>query len=286
MLLTDKIILPSFSSSEPEDIFSSALGLLFTDDVRNQHGEPGKSVVYKSNRFGDIKLSLVDPKAEDVRLFAHYLWNASVQLAELVSGDDQMWSVRGKRVLELGAGEGGKIAAICMHIAHVLLLIHREWARRNHYPAPEILENISLNTTRNIPLSIQPHVSVQGHAWGVCTDKFSTNAMGKFNVILAADVFWVPRQHRNLARSMLHFLSGGQPSKVFVVAGFHTGRANLARFFDVAVEEGLVVEVILERDAEGNERAWEEDREMEDVIERKKWLVIAAMAPSSKNVEG
>lgn len=123
-MLTDKIVLPSFSSSEPEDIFSSALGLLFTDDVQNQHGEPGKSVIYKSNRFGDIRLSLVDPKAEDVRLFAHYLWNAGVQLAELVSGDDQMWCVRGKRVLELGAGEGRWLMAVtCMHCSRSFAFI-------------------------------------------------------------------------------------------------------------------------------------------------------------------
>ncbi|KAI9862733.1 MAG: hypothetical protein M1813_004229 [Trichoglossum hirsutum] len=276
-MLTDKIVLPSFSSSEPEDIFSSALGLLFTDDVQNQHGEPGKSVIYKSNRFGDIRLSLVDPKAEDVRLFAHYLWNAGVQLAELVSGDDQMWCVRGKRVLELGAGSG--LAGIIGALAGAEEVVISD------YPAPEILQNISINTSRNIPLAIQPRVSVQGHVWGLFTDKFSTTAMGKFDVILAADVFWVPRQHQNLVHSILHFLSGAQASKVFVVAGFHTGRANLARFFEAAVEEGLVVEVILERDAEGNERAWKEDRDMEDVIERKKWLVIAVLVHGSEDVD-
>ncbi|KAH0541344.1 hypothetical protein FGG08_004182 [Glutinoglossum americanum] len=278
MLLTDKIDLPSISSPEPEDIFSSAIGLIFTDDVRNQHGEPGNSVIYKSSCFGDIELRLVDPKAEDVRLFAHYLWNASVQLAELVSGDDLMWRVRGERVLELGAGSG--LAGIISALAGAEEVVISD------YPAPEILENISLNISRNIPSSIQPCVSVQGHIWGLLSDELSTASKGKFNVILAADVFWMPGQHRNLAHSMLYFLSKTRVAKVFVIAGFHTGRANLARFFDVAVEEGLVVESILERDAQGNERAWKVDRGLEDVFERKKWLVMAILARNFRIVEG
>ena len=98
-----------------EDIFSSALGLIFTDDLLNQHGNPGSSVIYKSKAFGELELKLVDPKGEDARrLFAQYVWNSGVLMAELIGGgttDGQAmearggsWSVKGKTVMELGAG--------------------------------------------------------------------------------------------------------------------------------------------------------------------------------------
>ena len=111
-----------------EDIFSSALDLIFPDDTSTLHGDPGSLVTYKSKRFGDIELRLSRPETEeDRRLFGQYLWNAEVLLAEFVSdtnvvsrcvvsdGDggktnssgmrDSWWNVVGEKVLELGAGE-------------------------------------------------------------------------------------------------------------------------------------------------------------------------------------
>lgn len=98
----------------PEDIFASAPGVLFTDDSRNQHGDPGSLIIYKSVRYGEIELATADPNGEEERrLFSHYLWNAGVLMAERLSGmrmrdaeEVSRWSVQGKRVLELGAGAG------------------------------------------------------------------------------------------------------------------------------------------------------------------------------------
>lgn len=107
---------------EQEDIFSSSLASLFTDDTQNSHGTPGQSVVYNSPRHGDINLEI--PRHPDVeegrKLFAHYLWNAAVVAADAIesaSTDEQeeldaskvqwnkkYWDVRSKNVLELGAG--------------------------------------------------------------------------------------------------------------------------------------------------------------------------------------
>ena len=103
-------VIPPDIDETPEDIFASAPGLIFTDDLRNQHGDPGATIVYKSSRFGDIELKTADPESEDDRkLFGHYLWNAGIKMAELVGqaddGDgDRKWNVNGRRVLELGAG--------------------------------------------------------------------------------------------------------------------------------------------------------------------------------------
>ena len=112
--LTSRIILPDQDvTSTTEDIFQASLDLLFSDSLRNVHGDPGSYVIYKSARFGDIKLHLADPEAGEERfLFAHHVWNASLLLAELISGGDpagpycrnEALSVKGESVLELGAG--------------------------------------------------------------------------------------------------------------------------------------------------------------------------------------
>lgn len=88
----------------------------------------------------------------------------------------------------------------------------------------------------------------------------------------------MPWEHDNLARSMLHFLSPAPDARVFVMAGFHTGRAKLAPFFERAVpQEGLEVEEIWEMDADGKRRVWEPERAEEPVGERKRWLVVARL---------
>ncbi len=69
------------------DRYSSSLSTLFPNDVPTQHGDAGSYVIYKSKRFGDLELRLADPSIEDDRwLFAHSLWNVSVQMAEFISG--------------------------------------------------------------------------------------------------------------------------------------------------------------------------------------------------------
>ena len=127
-MLTSRITLPTPSTPSQEDIFSSALSSLFTDDTQNSHGSPGGSLTYTSPVFGDIELQIpAHPDVEEGRkLFAHYLWNASLVVAEGiecasvgvgVGGDkncqtdgcgrgdwNSRWNVRDRRILELGAG--------------------------------------------------------------------------------------------------------------------------------------------------------------------------------------
>ena len=105
-----RVILPS-GEDEPEDIFASAPGFLFTDDLTNSHGAPESIIQYKNKRFGQIELQTADVEGEQERtLFSHYLWNAGLKLGELITYADQQedkrWSVEGERVIELGAGVG------------------------------------------------------------------------------------------------------------------------------------------------------------------------------------
>ena len=113
-MLTFKIRLPEVPNSSAEDIYSDAVGLLLPDNVRTFHGDPGSHITYLSKRFGEMKLSLVDPHDQDERvLFAHHIWNSGIQMAEFISDAsdptndqerDRGWDVTGHSILELGSG--------------------------------------------------------------------------------------------------------------------------------------------------------------------------------------
>ncbi|MCJ1377969.1 hypothetical protein MMC17_001065 [Xylographa soralifera] len=265
-----------------EDIFSSALGTIFTDDLLNQHGDPGSSVIYKSKACGDLELQLVDPRGEDARkLFAQYLWNSGLLMAELIGGGTEdgqamkarggSWNVKGETVMELGAGTGlaGIVAALAGAQEVVL----------SDYPAPEILANIRANVHRNIPQASSSRVAVEGHEWGVLTDPFAVSHKHAYTRIITADCLWMPWQHLSLAESICHFLSDSKDARAWVIGAFHTGRAKLAPFFDVVLEVGLEVEDIWERDVDGHERAWTKERDggREDITRQKRWMVIAVL---------
>jgi len=148
------------------------------------------------------------------------------------------------------------------------------------YPSPTVLANLKRNASTAIPASLSTHYSIQGHEWGALDNSpFNTSHAHHFSRILAADCLWMPDQHANLVHSMLHFLTLDAEGRVFCTAGFHTGRAKLAAFFDVAAESGLVVEEVYEEDAEGVRREWRVERDggREDHTERKRWLVIARL---------
>ena len=108
-MLTDKVRVERAGEAlEPEDIFSDAASL-FPDDTRNAHGDPDATIVY-SSKYGDLRLAVSKPeKEEDRRLFAHYLWNASIYCAAMI--EYGQWSVEDEATIELGAGDS--LVAFC-----------------------------------------------------------------------------------------------------------------------------------------------------------------------------
>jgi hypothetical protein len=88
----------------------------------------------------------------------------------------------------------------------------------------------------------------------------------------------MPWEHENLAKSMLHFLADTPDARIFCIAGFHTGRAKVAPFFEEVVpQSGLEIEEIYEMNANGKRRPWLKERDggLENPTERKHWLVLA-----------
>ena len=147
------------------------------------------------------------------------------------------------------------------------------------YPAPAVINNIRRNALKNIPVELENRYRIEGHEWGVMSSHFAVGSRHRFTRILAADCYWMPLQHANLVKSMLHFLTLEPEGRILACGGFHTGRANLAAFFDVAEEQGLEVEEIYEEDSAGVKREWKKERDggAENHTERKRWLVIAML---------
>lgn len=147
------------------------------------------------------------------------------------------------------------------------------------YPAREVLENISENVKKAIAPEYQSQCRVQGYIWGDCSSDFAVKNKHSFSRIIAADCYWMPGEHENLVRSMLYLLGTSPEARVLVIAGFHTGRAKLALFFDEAEAQGLDVEHIHEEDVVGNRRDWVKERDggLENHTERKRWLVLAIL---------
>lgn len=290
--------------ADPEDIFTSALGLIFTDDSQNCHGDHDSIVGYRSRKLKrELLLQTADVNGEtERRKFAHYVWNAGILMAEVLAGkpdgvewrvtgqfglspneteawwltekEQEVWRVKDENVLELGAGVGlGGMASVFAGATSAVI---------SDYPAPVILETIKQNVTVNLPASLLPRVQICGHTWGDLSSDFARSSAGTFTHILAADCLWMPHEHFNLASSMSHFLSTCEGARVHVIAGFHTGRANVAAFFREAIPRtDLTVESICECDVDGRRRTWNPDAVEDHAGERKKWLVIAVLQRSS-----
>ncbi|KAJ4335807.1 hypothetical protein N0V95_008801 [Ascochyta clinopodiicola] len=291
---------PEGKDLDPEDIFGSSLGGVFTDDLQNQHGDdPDTVIVYKNARHGNLEFRTADINDEEERRkMAHYLWNAGVLMAELVGGrpeegqavpidvlglevwkngawwvdkeEERSWSVEGETVIELGAGVGlGGVMSALAGAKEVTI---------TDYPAPPILEAIKTNVTKNLKEPLRSRVAVEGHLWGDVSSESARAHAHRYTRVMAADCLWMLGEHDNLAKSMLHFLADAPNARVLCIAGFHTGRAKLVPFFEEVIpRQGLEVEELYEMDADGVRRPWAKERDggREDIGERKKWLVVS-----------
>jgi EEF1A N-terminal glycine/lysine methyltransferase len=297
MALTSRLSLKGPPDSTPEDFLAGSLGVIFPDDVTNQHGDAEHSLEYTSPHLPKpLILDVADPTADtDRRLFSHFLWNSSLLLAELVEAGTlrlpewvaaektslgppiSHFDITGKTTIELGAGTA------LPSILSVLLGTSRSVI--TDYPAPVVLQTLQTNVARNTVASLSPSGAVQsevlidGHSWGELDQAIATSNKGLFDRIFLSDCLWMPWQHKNLHKSIGWFMRDGQDSRCWVVAGFHTGRDKMRGFFaeDALAAAGLEIEAIWERDCDGKEREWVWDRGVEDITVRKRWLVVGIL---------
>ena len=216
-----------------------------------------------------------------VKLFAHFVWNAAIFTADLISSGQ--FSVDGKSVLELGAGAGLPGILAALEGADLVVL--------SDYKSPKLLANLERNVAENIPAKLNDKVKVEGHIWGqdgsAITQYLLFSRLSlihrhrkSFSRIIAADCYWMPDQHNALVWSLTHFLEKSSAARVFMVAGLHTGRSVISNFFRVAGSRGLVPDdngIEEHNVVNGITRGWEDERGVEDLVERKQWLVVTRL---------
>ena len=308
MSLTTRLTLTGPEATSPEDILSASLSTIFPDDVAAQHGDATHNLLYTSPHLPHpLPLTLPQINDEsDRHLFSHFLWNSALLLAELVEADTlglepdggdgegrgvappaRVFDISGLRTIELGAGTG--LPSIMAGLVGARGLVATD------YPAPVVVEALRGNVVsavreRNAPVGRfrVGEVRVEGHGWGDVDTEFAREEGGAFDRVLAADCLWMPWQHENLRRSIAWFLREGEGARAWVVGGFHTGRGQMARFFEreALAEVGLEVEYLWERDCDGRDREWAWDRGIEDVRELKRWLAIGVLRRIGRPVEG
>ncbi|KAL4944801.1 hypothetical protein BDV06DRAFT_210016 [Aspergillus oleicola] len=312
------------SDEDPEDLFASFIQIphLFPDDVPSFHGDPGQHLLYSSLRYGDIRIMVpsypeqtkekppeeasgvlpANDEATDVeegrRLFAHFVWSAGMVVSEGIELAEskhpaaeeyrEVWSVRGEKVLELGAGAGLPSVTAALAGASAITIT-------DHPSSPALGPTgaLSFNTKFNIPSTTPCTIDIRPHEWGTTLepDSWAVASKGTYSRIIAADCYWMASQHENLARTMKWFLA--PEGRVWCVAGFHTGREIVAGFFETVERVGLVIERIFERDLNTSfegaygerevRRKWMSEREDEGPENLRRWCVVAVLrhAPGS-----
>lgn len=216
-------------------------------------------------------------------LEAHHLWNGARVVAAHFEADPAL--VRGRTVLELGAG-----AALPSIVAAVL------GARKvvaTDFPDPDLVENMWRNV-RGCGL-IEPlapaegeeggeeRIVAEGLVWGADparvlrhlpegpgpgpgADGGEGEEKKGFDVLVLADLLFRHSEHANMLRTIRQTLKRSRDSKAFVV--FTSYRPWLRHkdlgFFDLARQEGFVVEKVLEKKME--KPLFEEDPGDEEVL--------------------
>lgn len=164
----------SSDSKQQQDDGDMGLGNLFADP------DPYETFKYlmRDNRF---MVTLEGVKAENgqtLQSTGRTLWRAAPQLCDFLQADPER--VRGKRVLEIGAGLG-----LCSIVAHLLGAKSVVSTDGDVH----VLEGLRHNVARNVPSN---NILVQQLRWGrQHLDTFVQVVEKKFDVILAADVIYV-----------------------------------------------------------------------------------------------
>ncbi|KAG0199364.1 hypothetical protein BGX28_007353 [Mortierella sp. GBA30] len=118
------------------DGFEHSLGLFGDASVAN--GEAGQIFDYKQ---GFLQLHLANVGGGVVNLMSHYVWNAALVMAEYIE-EGKLINVRGKRVIEFGAGAA---------LPGLLSVKHgAEFVTLTDYPDPAIVHNLERNWYENL----------------------------------------------------------------------------------------------------------------------------------------
>ncbi|KAI9734577.1 MAG: nicotinamide n-methyltransferase [Cirrosporium novae-zelandiae] len=220
---------------EPEDFY--------------QPEKPATHVEYRLHSGDTIALRLVghSPLWRDAALLTgregHYLWNAGKVIADYL---EQRGSelVKGKTILELGAGAGLPSIVCALKGARKVVI--------TDYPDPDLIANLRENVRTVLAYNGDPSVTVEGYLWGSSPDKILSHLdepSAGFDMLILADLVFNHSEHSKLVASVQKSLKKSVDARALVF--FTPYRPWLLEkdlaFFEVARKAGFSVEKTLEK---------------------------------------
>ncbi|KAF2278777.1 uncharacterized protein EI97DRAFT_218916 [Westerdykella ornata] len=172
----------------------------------------------------------------------HHLWNAGRTISHYLEehADDL---VRGKTVLELGAGAGLPSLVCALNGAAQVVV--------TDYPDADLIENLRYNISLCESLPSPLNVVAEGYLWGAGTEhltKHIPDAAG-FDVLILADLLFNHSEHEKLVKSIQLTLNKSPASTAYVF--FTPYRPWLLpkdlAFFDLAQAAGFSVTKTFEK---------------------------------------
>ncbi|KAF2725779.1 nicotinamide N-methyltransferas-like protein Nnt1 [Polychaeton citri CBS 116435] len=175
----------------------------------------------------------------------HFLWNAGRTLADFIEANATEF-VRGKTVLELGAGAGlpSLICTIC-GAARVVV---------TDYPDADLVDNLRFNIEHCTLLPDACKISAEGYLWGADNEAIIANLPASqeergFDVLILADLLFNHSEHVKLVQSIQQNLKHSPEAEALVF--FTPYRPWLLEkdlsFFELARAGGLSVRKIFEK---------------------------------------
>ncbi|KAF2816852.1 uncharacterized protein BDZ99DRAFT_456664 [Mytilinidion resinicola] len=176
-------------------------------------------------------------------LWGHLLWNGGRTLSKYF--EHNIPTIKGKTVLELGAG-GGLPSLICAISGASQIVV-------TDYPDADLIDNLRHNITNCSLLPSTSNIHAEGYLWGADVDKLTahlaqSSGSKRFDVLILADLLFNHSEHAKLVKSIQDTLEHSPTATAFVV--FTPYRPWLLQkdlaFFDLARESGFTVTKIFE----------------------------------------
>ncbi|KAH7385989.1 putative methyltransferase-domain-containing protein [Pyrenochaeta sp. MPI-SDFR-AT-0127] len=203
--------------------------------------EPEKEATFASHQLlsgEELKVRLVGHNP----LWGHFLWNAGRKIsAYLEERSDEL--VKGKSVLELGAGAGLPSLVCALNGASQTVV--------TDYPDAELVENLRYNIENCILLPQPLNIVAEGYLWGAPTAHLTKHLSEKegFDVLILADLLFNHSEHEKLIKTVQLTLKKSPASVAYVF--FTPYRPWLFEkdmaFFDLAREAGFSVTKTFEK---------------------------------------
>ncbi|RDA93927.1 hypothetical protein CP533_4541 [Ophiocordyceps camponoti-saundersi (nom. inval.)] len=212
--------------SEPEDFYPPT--------------PPPTTQTYTMHSGRTLNLHLVGHSPTE----AHHLWNGAKLAADFFERAPE--TVRGRTVLELGAGAGlPSLVAAVLGAKKVVV---------TDFPDPELVANMQKNIDA-CDDEVGGIVDAVGFVWGADSSPLtarlgsSSSSAAKFDVVILADLLFRHSEHGALVKTIRETLRPAKDCSAYVFfTSYRPWKQHLdMAFFDVARAAGFEVEQIAER---------------------------------------